>query len=169
MAEVAVYCHMCPEKVKMDLSLPEGWALRYDAIDEESAFCPEHSPARQFLEDQCPGCVAGWPHCGLTESYEYPTRRTITERDFATIGCGTCPFRVNGTLMTVNEPDHFELREIDLSEPSPGGEAMVTAIRSYIERYPTPPDWPTEAWGTRRTDDNGTKWECHGTWQQVLA
>lgn len=130
---VTYSCCLCGEEYEAKVSLPPGWGLRYDATDEENAFCPRHAAVEDFANSQCPGCVGGWRDCSLWSSFQSNATRSISESDLATIRKGICPKRTNGTMMV--RPGG--LRNIDLRGPVKvaGGVAFAAAIEEYIKRY----------------------------------
>lgn len=134
--KVTVSCCFCATKTAHFIEMPVGWALRYHDIEagETDGFCPDHAPVAKFAESQCPGCVGGWGDCGLWRAFAYSGRRTLTEDDFAQIGRGICPKRVNGTIGMSRAGMH----DIDLSAHAKTdiGVALVSAIREYLVTYP---------------------------------
>jgi hypothetical protein len=131
---VSVHCCLCPAQHEQTIKLPHGWAGRHDGVDAEDGFCPSHIEVKDWADSQCPGCVSGWGDCPLWEAFAF-SKLTLTEADFQSIERGTCPKRVNGTLMLSGG----HLSKIDLSErgPTASGIALVQAIRAYVAEYHT--------------------------------
>jgi hypothetical protein len=125
-------CCMCAQTTKVDVPLSEGWRIRYNIIYEEAAFCPQHSLIESFLEEQCPGCMCGWPQCPMFEAFAYSGQETVTDADYETLERGICPRRANGT-MTLDPLANGRAENVDLSSPAvEGGVALASAIRQYI-------------------------------------
>lgn len=125
-------------------TLPDGWMTQMEGIDygggsdENKAaytFCPKCADQAGFFDSVCPGCVASFGQCGLSDSFGYLYKKRITDEQLVVVRSGRCPFRVNGTTMF--GPNGIQT--IDLSEqaPSVSGNAVADAITRYIERYPT--------------------------------
>ena len=126
-------CPLCTETYDQSVSVPDGWSIKGRGVDVESnAFCPKHAKVKDWLENQCPGCVSGWGECGLFKAYAF-SELTIDEGQFEEIKKGVCPFRVNGTF----EISDGKMSDIDLSEQASdeSGEALVAAIRDYAEFF----------------------------------
>ncbi len=136
---VTLYCCLCDDKQEVEVALNPGWKHQYGEIeDERHGFCPKHAAVEAFTDNQCPGCVAGWGDCPLWEAFAYARKRSLTDADFTTLEHGRCPRRVNGTLMTNRTADGVTVEEMDLSTPNDeGGMALASAIRDYIERWPS--------------------------------
>jgi hypothetical protein len=132
---VTVGCCLCSKEHKQEISLPDGWAHRYDAVDDESGgFCPDHAAVAPFAESQCPGCVGGWTDCPMWQAFAYTYGREIGDDDYASIERGICPRRVNGT-MTIGRGG---TQDLDISKRAPveAGKAFAQAIRDYCAAYP---------------------------------
>lgn len=130
--EVSLYCGLCGKSHQQKLPMPEGWDSRYRSVSDEHAFCPKHSIIAEFADSQCPGCVGGWGDCGLWEAFAYRELK-LTESDFRTMEAGTCPKRVNGSMMF----ERGKITDIDLRDPpvAEAGKALSKAIRAYSLKY----------------------------------
>lgn len=130
--KVEVGCCLCSERHETAIDLPEGWATRYDQIDEDGGFCPKHSVIAEFADDQCAGCVGGWQDCDLWRAFAYRTLN-LTDDDFAELRGGICPKRTNGTFGMFDGT----IEKIDLSEraDNEAGAALAQAIIDYSARY----------------------------------
>lgn len=135
MAKLTISCAFCSEAHTVELDMPAGWKLRYDGIDEETAFCPKHSPVAEFAASQCPGCVGGWGDCSLWQGFAFGHSRDLTEKDFAALESGICPRRTNGTISF--DAKSRAISEVNLSERAPveSGKALAAAIREYWRIY----------------------------------
>jgi hypothetical protein len=104
-----------------------------DGDNEDQLFCEKCVIEKEFFDCQCPGCVGGFPDCGLGHSFMYGDRVNINELDFSIIGRGICPFRTNGTLSIIGG----NMERIDLSETASkeSSAAVVKSIKEYIEKY----------------------------------
>lgn len=118
-----------------EIELPDGWALRYDGIDEEKGFCPEHSPIQEWANAQCPGCVGGWGDCNLWRDFAYERQRSLSEGDLSLIRKGICPRRTNGSIEIVNGV----IQQFDMSNIAPvgSGDAFADAILAYWDKFGT--------------------------------
>ena len=140
--DVTINCGLCEAAHKTAITLPDGWAHRYDGIDDETkGFCPKHAAVAEFAEAQCAGCVGGWTDCDLWRDFAYNHRRNLTEADFAKLEQGVCPRRTNGSLMVECGPKGAVIKDIYLSEvaPSEAGKVLAQAIRECWARYPVRP------------------------------
>ena len=134
--EVYLGCSLCSENIEFEIDVPEGWDSEYQSLSCERVLCPSHAPIKEFLDNQCPGCVAIWGDCPLYESFAYSgRRRTITERDYEILKIGICPRRVGCTLLFNSTTG--DLEDIDLSERSTAkaGKMLADAIREYSKTY----------------------------------
>lgn len=131
---VEIYCAFCAEKVEAPVPL-KGWRVRYETISDEHGFCPKHAAAEDFFKSQCPGCVAGWPECPLFRAFAYSRSREMSEADFTSLRRGVCPKRVNGTFMVMNDGAGVRVEDANISEVSPAGAAIESAIRDYIVAF----------------------------------
>lgn len=135
-------CGFCSSKRTLRV-VAEGWKVRYDALTNENAMCPEHSVIADFFDAQCPGCVAGWPNCGLHDSFAWcdrdnhgrPERRPLDEKERAYLLAGGCPRRVNGS-MSFNTATR-EIKEENISEPASkeSSASLLYAIDAYIAKW----------------------------------
>ena len=131
--KISASCTFCSAELNTEFELPDGWAFKNEdlIIPEASLFCPDHAKAALFFEDQCPGCMRGWPECGLFSSYAHDGHLNTDES--AMLKQGRCPFRINGTS-TFTPGEGFE--PLDLSKPNPeAGIAIDQAIRDYLKEY----------------------------------
>ena len=131
--KITIYCCVCNRE--HDIELATDFRCRYDGTDIEDGFCPEHAGMADFLDDVCPGCVAGWPECGLRSDMEERSPTPLSEEDFATIAQGRCPRRVNGSFIVNRNAESTIMNAVDLSDVSVHGEAMVRGIREYMAKY----------------------------------
>ncbi len=132
---VTIGCCLCSKEHKQEFALPDGWAHRFDAVDDENGgFCPDHAKVAAFAESQCPGCVGGWGDCPMWQAFAYTPGRTICDVDYFSLERGICPRRVNGTVGF----NKGRMEHLDLSDRAPidSGEAFAQAIRDYCTRYP---------------------------------
>lgn len=120
-------CYFCDASIEIEVPSLPGRDVRYGVINEDLAFCPEHAKVEEFLQDQCPGCVACFGDCGLSRSIQ---DQTIPEGSIASIKSGVCPYRVNGTFR-YSDDEGFD--ELDISNTSLAGEALAEAIDAYNE------------------------------------
>ena len=88
----------------------------------------------EWFDDQCPGCVEGYPDCALGRSFLFSYDRSIKDENLRVIESGICPFRTNGTGCFVGG----KYERIDLSTPSTPerGKAVADAISEYVRKYP---------------------------------
>ena len=136
-AKLTINCCLCSEEHEQEITLPEGWALRYDWIDEGDGFCPNHAVIADFADAQCPGCVGGWRDCPLWSAFAYSSL-DLSAHDFEALELGICPKRVNGTMGVHYTPGQTpQIEDINLSDRAPevAGKALAQAIRDYSERY----------------------------------
>lgn len=132
---VEVSCSFCGESASVQVVL-DGWRVRYGSISDENAFCPKHAQVEDFFQDQCPGCVAGWPDCPLYRAFAYSRNRDMSEADFAALRRGVCPKRVNGSFTVTNGGGKVSVEDVNISDVSQSGAAIESAIRDYIATYP---------------------------------
>jgi hypothetical protein len=126
-------CCLCEKNHKAVVVLPDRWAMRYDGIDKEDSFCPEHALIAEWADAQCPGCVEGWMDCGLWRDFAY-SRRDLSESDFAAIEAGICPRRTNGSMM-VNDGGGIETLNLSEKATSRSGKCLAAAIMEYWKHY----------------------------------
>lgn len=125
---ITLYCSFCMEKSERVVSF-DGWETRYGGIDHENAICPQHAGAKAFVDDQCPGCVSGWGDCGLSNAANLmPNTEDLSQAERYKIAAGICPRRVNGTMTMTATSKGVVVGELDISEPSEAGNAMLLAI-----------------------------------------
>ena len=134
--EIYVTCRgiTCGSRVSIDV--PPGWS----GVSDTELWCSKDDCKlqREWFGSVCPGCVGGYPDCGLGRSFAYSGRGTITEGHLSAISSGVCPFRVGGTFTISVRPEGIgEIEDLDLSERATAeeGEAVVRGIRAYIEKY----------------------------------
>ena len=131
-----ISCCMCPESWKTTITLPDGWATRYDGTDQEHGFCPEHALISGFCNSQCPGCVGGWGDYPLFDAFAYTSKKmSLTEADFDAIESGVCPKRVNGTMSFDTRTGVMETLDLRDDLCVAGGKTLSQAIKDYVKRY----------------------------------
>jgi len=65
-ATVTVQCHGILCDRELVLNLPEGWEGSVETPDGHYVYCPKCAKTEApFFRAQCPGCVSGFPDCGL--------------------------------------------------------------------------------------------------------
>lgn len=136
--KIEIDCCLCPQKHIAKIDLPEGWAHRYDEVNDEQGFCPKHASISAFATHQCPGCVGGWGDCDLWSNFAYAGRRNLGPKDFEKLEAGICPRRTNGTIgVTMGGGRLSKIEDINLSDraPAESGKALAQAIRDYWKRY----------------------------------
>lgn len=134
----------------VEFELPEGAVSRWHHDREEpeievegKMLCAEHAAVQDFFWHNCPGCVAGFPDCGLGGSYQRSNHRTLTIAQHDIVRSGVCPFRVNGSFTTTVVGNDLAFGDCDMRdtvvspEAAHGGEVMADAISAYIAHYPT--------------------------------
>ena len=140
--KINLSCIFCGKHHTTEAEAP-GWRVRHGTIENENALCPDHAIVGDFMQEQCPGCVAGWPDCGLYMSCAYCDRERVsdgyeplTEDERALIKRGGCPRRVNGSF-TLDTSKSMNLEELNLSDPaSPeSGQALLDAIDGYLGKW----------------------------------
>jgi hypothetical protein len=133
--KITVDCCLCSNKHETEIDLPKNWKIRYDGMNEENGFCPEHIKIYDFAEAQCPGCVGGWHDCTLWKDFAYNEHNLIDE-DFKVMRTGVCPKRTNGTFSFDSGTGEF--KDIDLANiaENESGIALEKAIKDYWKRYP---------------------------------
>lgn len=125
---------------EFEINLP-GWLCRNDDIelggDSSYLFCQRNECQEQakWFDAQCPGCVTGFPECGLGRSFGHSDSKGLTAEQEKQIRAGTCPFRINGSFGFSRETG---FQELHLDEPAVAGpgDAVVDAIHAYLEKYP---------------------------------
>jgi hypothetical protein len=133
--EVSLSCGLCGERHTQKIPMPKGWDSRYGSVEDESAFCPKHTPVAAFADSQCPGCVGGWGDCDLWQSFAY-SKLKLTDGDLRTLENGICPKRTGGTFsVSAAGVQDIDLREAPAVE---GGKALAQAIREYALKYHKP-------------------------------
>lgn len=127
--KVHAMCWFCEEEFTQEIEVPDGWAAYDPHVSTNYCACPKHAEALQFFNDQCPGCITGPKECNLYKIYTSTCPTSIPENEAAIIRAGRCPCRASGTFSFT----HGEgTREIDLSEVSKAGEALLRAIKDSI-------------------------------------
>lgn len=129
-AKIAVGCCLCSNTLKTEIELPENWGMRYDSIDVENGFCPDHIKVRDFAEAQCPGCVGGWGDCSLWEDIDYSGSKKITAEELLLIRKGECPRRTNGTRMFDCRTKEFSKIDLSKKADSESGIEFEKAIKN---------------------------------------
>lgn len=134
--EISIDCCLCETHHRTQIVLPPGWEHRYDAINDEVGFCPDHAKVAAFAEAQCPGCVGGWGDCPMWRAFAFSHDRSIGPEDYKALEAGRCPRRVNGTSRV--DRDRGTMADLDLSEQATveSGTAFAQAIRDYVAKYP---------------------------------
>ena len=117
--EITYYCSFCDKQETV--TAPTTFTTKYEG-DEEDAFCPDHAGCKEFLDDQCPGCVSGWGECGM---FMAVGNKTISAKDISAITSGRCPYRVNGTMSFTSAG----MERLDISTKSKAGEAFAAACQ----------------------------------------
>lgn len=125
---------LCDEKFVV--TAPEEWVTGSTEYGGESnaVFCPKCAPQNEWFRAVCPGCVSGFPDCGLGKAFMYSNSPGLTGDEALKVEQGHCPFRVNGTMSFTLEKG---IQKIDLSEaaPSESGIRVINAINAYIDEY----------------------------------
>lgn len=134
--KVVINCDgICCEN-KFEVEAPEGWETTYAEYGGESdlVFCFDCLLQCKWFRSICPGCVGGFPDCGLAKAFMYDNSPGLNSSNVNDIESGRCPFRVNGTLSFSSEEG---IKSIDLSKraPSETGIAMVNVIQAYADKY----------------------------------
>lgn len=131
-SKITIHCCLCGKSHIEEIELPYGWLLRYDDIDEDLGFCPEHSEVAEWADSQCQGCVGGWGDCDLWRDFAH-SKMGLTASDLHKIEKGACPRRTNGTFSF----SYDGIEEIDLSNKgsSEAGKIFVRAILAYCEKH----------------------------------
>jgi len=125
-------CSLCSEMHESEVQIPDGWNMN-GGIDKEGCFCPKHSLIqKEWVSNQCPGCVGSWGDCPLFEAFAYK-KLDLSDHEMMTIEYGVCPRRVNGTWGV----ESSSVRKMDLSErgTTESGELLAQAIIDYGEEY----------------------------------
>lgn len=141
--EIKVRCGgiVCDKEFKVEAITPTGWSEPESIFEPEIEpssphygwLCPDCVKQREWFDQQCPGCVAGYPDCGLGKSFVY-SNKTIQPEQLDIIRRGICPFRVNGTMMFDTANPGQGIQKIDLSgvASTDSGNAVADAIVRYI-------------------------------------
>jgi len=120
----------CEQKFVVDA--PENWITSYAEYGGENntVFCPACAPQNEWFRAVCPGCVSGFPDCGLGKSFMYADSFNLDGAQMSTIESGRCPFRVNGTMTFTAGA---EMQSLDISEKAAVGTgiAVLDAIQAY--------------------------------------
>lgn len=133
MGEVTVLCGgiICGNQVVLDIP---GW-IGSNETESNYLFCPECELEYKWFRAQCPGCVGGFPDCGLAESFMYSRKRTITSEHLSAIRSGRCPYRVNGSMMFSQDAGLIDINLSDIAEAEQG-KAVADSIIKYCLEYP---------------------------------
>lgn len=144
-------CKFCHDQLTVDVDVGDWVAARGVGVlyAEAQALCEKHAGAAQWLNDQCPGCMHGFTEGGNCRVYaaieDLTPAQPLTDADYYSIAAGKCPRRINGTfsVRVHNGVPVGGIEEMDLSEPSEAGQAMVAALKDSIE-------WLKDAMARRR-------------------
>ena len=138
MTSVKIKCDgiMCDSEQTFDL--PE-WTSRIGIDyggDSSYLYCgkAECKQQEEFFGAQCPGCVAGYPECGLGRAFAYSSSNGLTNAERAAVRTGVCPFRVNGTF-SFSRDTGFQTENLSDVAPSAAGLAVLAAIDAYMAKY----------------------------------
>lgn len=124
---ITIKCKGLVCDTEIEIPTPEGFVDDGDC----EMYCKKCSQEKEFLDSVCPGCVSGFPDCGLGESFKF-SKFKITNDDLNTIKGGLCPFRVNGTF--IGSPG-TGIKRVNISDKSENGEVMVEKIIEYHQKY----------------------------------
>jgi hypothetical protein len=121
----------CDSRHEVEVAAP-GWTSRLDSENvggsSSYVFCPDAGCQKQaeWFDDQCPGCVSGYPDCGFGKAFAYERSPGLTAQQRAIVASGRCPFRINGTFR--RSRGGFE--DVNLSTPAPteAGAAVLAGI-----------------------------------------
>jgi hypothetical protein len=125
----------CREYLTIEFPDSSGWTGSVDTdSDLHYVYCPNCMLEGEFFGEQCPGCVETFKDCALARAFMFSNKRTITELDLQQIADGVCPFRTNGTFGFSSAG--FEALDISSKAGHEAGQAVVKAIKDYMEKYP---------------------------------
>ena len=138
---VTIHCDGIDCNAEFTIPLPDGWDGEIEAgMDGTNVFCPNPDCQLQkaFFDAVCPGCVAGFPECGLGHAFYYCRgSKGLTPAQRVTIEQGVCPFRVNGTLMMDTKSGSLDLEDIYISTRAPveAAHAVLRAVDAVMAAY----------------------------------
>lgn len=134
---VNVYCDGIGCREYLSIEFPESSEWVGSAETDGGGhyvYCPNCKIQDGFFGEQCPGCVETFKDCGLSRAFMFSNNRTITDLHLNQIAEGVCPFRTNGTFGFSSAG--FEKLDISSKAEHKAGEAVVKAIKDYVEKYP---------------------------------
>ena len=139
MTKITISCDGILCQNEFELDAPSGWSGRIDLDfggDSSYLFCSDCAKQGDWFDSQCPGCVCGYPDCGLGESFRYcDNRLSISAENFKSIRAGVCPFRVNGSFSFDSNTRKFESINLSEQAATESGNAVADAIGAYINKY----------------------------------